>query len=67
MISISYGKWSRKTGTPFPTHLLEQGYAPLSFQELLDHKSIKTTQIYTHVLNRGGQGVLSPAESLNQR
>jgi site-specific recombinase XerD len=47
----------------FATHLLQNDYGIRTIQELLGHKDIKTTMVYTHLLNKGGLGVRSPLDS----
>jgi len=56
------GSGARASGGAGATRLLERGHDIRTVQELLGHRSVRTTMIYTHVLNRGGRGVVSPLD-----
>jgi integrase len=64
---LCYSFIARSWGADLPwleNVVLQSGYDIRTVQELLGHKDVQTTMIYTHVLNRGGRGVQSPLDSL---
>ena len=64
MIICDYLGWGRRPVQETRTHPIQDGYDIRTVQELLGHKDVKTTMIYTHVLNRDGRGVRSSVDFL---